>query len=83
LKERSELVLNHAEECSPVRRVLVYSVLFNLCMEYSGHDLNGDSSKRYLALAKWFLEGLECAIADLRLTMPPTSEAVEALVIAV
>jgi hypothetical protein len=83
LKEKSELVLNNPEDCSPVRRVLVYSVLFNLCMEYSGHDVNGDSSKRYLALAKWFLGGLEGAIADLRLTMPPTSEAVEALVIAV
>jgi hypothetical protein len=58
-------------------------VLFNLCMEYSGHDVSGDSSKRYLALANWFLGGLEGAIADLRLTMPPTPEAVEALVIAV
>jgi hypothetical protein len=52
-------------------------------MEYSGHDVSGDSSKRYLALANWFLGGLEGAIADLRLTMPPTPEAVEALVIAV
>jgi hypothetical protein len=83
LKERSELVFNHPEDCSIVTRVLVYSVLFNLCMEYSGHDVSGDSSKRYLALANWFLGGLEGAIADLRLTMPPTPEAVEALVIAV
>jgi hypothetical protein len=52
-------------------------------MEYSGHDVDGDSSKRYLTLAKWFLAGLESAIADLRLTMPPTPEAVEALLIAV
>ena len=58
-------------------------MLFNLCMKYSAYDVNGDSSKRYLALAKWFLGGLEGAIADLRLTMPPKSEAVEALVVAV
>jgi hypothetical protein len=38
LIQRCEEMFNRPRDCSPVRRVLVFGVIFELCMEYSEDD---------------------------------------------
>jgi hypothetical protein len=83
LKEKVDLFLDHPDACETVRQVLIFSVLFNLCREYSFNDTDQPSSKRYSDLANLFMVRLEAAVAELRIVIPPSPEAIEALVTAV
>ena len=83
LKEKVDQLLDRPETCEAVRRVLIFSVLFNLCREYSFDDTDHSSSKRYTDLANLFMARLEAAVAELRIVIPPSPEAIEALVTAV
>ena len=83
LKQRCESMFNHPKDCSPIRRVLVFGVLFELCMEYSEEGGNVALAQRYSVLTRMFLAKLEKAMAELPLIIKPSTEAVTALIIAV
>jgi hypothetical protein len=83
LKQKCEDTFNHPKECGPIRRVLVFGVLFELCMEYSEESGNATLAQRYSDLTRIFLAKLEKAIAELPLMIKPSTEAVTALIIAV
>jgi len=83
LKQKCEDMFNHPKDCGPVRRVLVFGVLFELCMEYSEDGKDAAVAKRYSVLARMFLTKLEKAIAELPLMITPSTEAVTALIMAV
>jgi hypothetical protein len=83
LKEKIDQLLDRPEACETVRQVLIFSVLFNLCREYSFDDTEKSSSKRYSDLANLFMARLEAAVSELRIVIPPSPEAIEALVTAV
>lgn len=83
LKHKCEEMFNHPKDCSPVRRVLVFGMMFELCIEYSEDDRNASQAKRYSVLARIFLTKLEAAISELPLIIPPSSEAITALIIGV
>lgn len=76
-------MFNHPKDCGPVRRVLVFGILFELCIEYSENDKDTLQAKRYLVLARIFLARLEKAIGELPLIITPSTEAVTALIIGV
>jgi hypothetical protein len=83
LKQKCEDLFSHPKECGPVRRVLVFGVLFELCIEYSEDRSDLEVAQRYSVLARMFLAKLEKAIAELPLIMKPSAEAVTALIMAV
>lgn len=83
LKQKCEDMFNHPKECGPVRRVLVFGVLFELCMEYSEEGGNVALAQRYSVLGRMFIAKLEKAIAELPLIIKPGTEAVTALIVAV
>lgn len=76
-------MFNHPKECGPIRRTLVFAVLFELCIEFSEDRSDAVVAQRYSVLARIFLAKLEKAIADLPLIMKPSAEAVTALIMAV
>jgi len=83
LKQKCQDMFNHPKECGPVRRVLVFGALFELCMEYSEEGGNAALAQRYSVLARMFLAKVEKAIAELPLMIKPSTEALTALIIAV
>lgn len=83
LKQKCEDMFNHPKECGPIRRTLVFGVLFELCIEFSEDRSDAVVAQRYSVLARIFLAKLEKAIADLPLIMKPSAEAVTALIMAV
>ena len=83
LKQKCEDMFNHPKECGPIRRTLVFSVLFELCIEFSEDRSDAAVAQRYSVLARIFLAKLEKAIADLPLIMKPSVEAITALIMAV
>jgi hypothetical protein len=83
LIQRCEEVFNRPRDCSPVRRVLVFGVIFELCTEYSEDDKNQSLAKRFSDLAKKFIPLLKAAISGLPLIIQPSMEAVIATTIAV
>lgn len=80
---KCEEMLNHPERCSPVRRVLIFGLLFGLCVECGENDHPALTPGRHRVLASNFLAKLEAAISELRLFMTPDLESVTALIIAV
>lgn len=74
-------MLDEREFDNPLRRVLIHGYLYHLCMEYSGYKRNG--SERHRHLGNIYAEKLNAAVAQLRLTMRPSADAVIALTIAV
>ncbi|GAB7328847.1 hypothetical protein MBLNU13_g00726t3 [Cladosporium sp. NU13] len=82
LKQKCEDMFNHPKECGPIRRTLVFAVLFELCIEFSEDRSDAVVAQRYSVLARIFLAKLEKAIADLPLIMKPSAEAVTALIMA-
>jgi hypothetical protein len=76
-------MFNHPKECGPIRRTLVFAVLFELCIEFSEDRSDTTVAQRYSVLARIFLSKLEKAIADLPLIMKPSAEAITALIMAV
>lgn len=76
-------MFNHPKECGPIRRTLVFGVLFELCIEFSEDRSDAALAQRYSVLARIFLAKLEKAIADLPLIMKPSAEAITALIMAV
>lgn len=83
LKQKCEDLFNHPKESGPIRRVLVFGVLFELCLEYSEDRSDVAVAQRYSVLARMFLAKLEKGIAELPLIIKPSSEAVTALIMAV
>ena len=83
LKQKCEDMFNHPKECGPIRRTLVFAVLFELCIEFSEDRSDATVAQRYSVLARIFLAKLEKAIADLPLIMKPSAEAITALIMAV
>lgn len=83
LKQKCEDMFNHPKDCGPVRRVLVFGILFELCIEYSENDKDTVQAKRYTVLARTFLAKLEKAISELPLIIAPSTEAVTSLIIGV
>lgn len=83
LKQKCEDMFNHPKDCGPVRRVLVFGILFELCIEYSENDKDTMQAKRYTVLARTFLAKLEKAISELPLIIAPSTEAVTSLIIGV
>jgi hypothetical protein len=83
LKQKCEDMFNHPKECGPIRRTLVFSVLFELCIEFSEDRSDTAVAQRYSVLARIFLAKLEKAIAELPLIIKPSAEAVTALIMAV
>jgi hypothetical protein len=83
LIQRREEMFNRPRDCSPVRRVLVFGVIFELCMEYSEYDKSPSLTKRFSDLAKKFIPLLKAAISGLPLIIQPSVEAVIATTIAV
>jgi hypothetical protein len=76
-------MFNHPKECGPIRRTLVFGVLFELCVEFSEDRSDAAVAQRYSTLARIFLAKLEKAIAELPLIMKPSAEAITALIMAV
>ena len=83
LKQKVEDLFNHPKDAKPIRRVLVFGVLFELSIEFSEERSDVSVSQRYSILARMFLAKLEHAINELPLIMKPSVEAVTALIIAV
>jgi hypothetical protein len=83
LKQKCEDTFNHPKECGPIRRVLVFGTLFELCVEYSEEGGNAALAQRYSVLTRIFLAKLEKAIAEIPLVIKPNTEAITALIIAV
>lgn len=83
MKQKCEDMFNHPKDCGPVRRVLVFGVLFELCIEYSEFEKDVAITKRYSILARMFLAKLEAAIGELPLIITPSTEAITALIIGV
>jgi hypothetical protein len=83
LKQKCEDMFNHPKECGPIRRTLVFGVLFELCVEFSEDRSDAAVAQRYSVLARIFLAKLEKAIAELPLIMKPSAEAITALIMAV
>lgn len=83
LKQKCEDMFNHPKECGPIRRTLVFGVLFELCVEFSEDRSDAAVAQRYSTLARIFLAKLEKAIAELPLIMKPSAEAITALIMAV
>jgi hypothetical protein len=83
LKQKCEDLFNHPKDNGPVRRVLVFGVLFELCIEYSEDRSDVVIAQRYSILSRMFLAKLEKAIAELPLIIKPSAEAVTALIMAV
>lgn len=68
----------------PVRQVLIFAFLSGLCMEYSGcNNTHAAVTERYIVLGAMFSKKLDAAIAGLRLSTTPTSEAVASFIMAV
>lgn len=82
LKEKCEDVFNHPKESGPVKRLLVFSCLFNLCMEHSRGQLHNSVRQYYSALSRKFLAAFEDAVAKLPLIVSETSESITALIVA-
>jgi hypothetical protein len=76
-------MFNHPKECGPIRRTLVFGVLFELCIEFSEDRSDVAVAQRYSILSRMFLAKLEKAIGELPLIMKPSTEAVTALIMAV
>jgi len=83
LKQKCEEMFNHPKDCGPIRRVLVFGALFELCMEYSEEGGNPALAQRYSVLARKFLAKVEKAIAELPLMIKPSTESLTALIIGV
>lgn len=83
LKQKVEDLFNHPKDAGPVRRVLVFGILFELCIEFSEERSDVAVAQRYSVLARMFLSKLEHAITELPLIIKPSVEAVTALIIAV
>jgi len=83
LKQKCEDMFNHPKECGPIRRTLVFGVLFELCIEFSEDRSDAAVAQRYSILSRMFLAKLEKAIGELPLIMKPSTEAVTALIMAV
>jgi len=83
LIQRCEEVFDRPRDCSPVRRVLVFGVIFELCMEYSEDDKSPSLATRFSDLARKFIPLLKAAISGLPLIIQPSMEAVIAATIAV
>jgi len=83
LKQKCEDMFNHPKECGPIRRTLVFGVLFELCIEFSEDRSDAAVAQRYSTLSRMFLAKLEKAIGELPLIMKPSAEAVTALIMAV
>lgn len=83
LKHKCEEMFNHPKDCTPVRKVLVFGMMFQLCIEYSEDDRNASLATRYSVLARIFFTKFEAAISELPLIIPPSSEAITSLIIGV
>lgn len=76
-------MFNHPKNCDPIRRVLVFGILFQLCAECSDEVNDAVPAERCSVLARILLAKLEKAIAELPLIIAPSTEAVTALMVAV
>ena len=83
LIQRCEEVFDRPRDCSPVRRVLVFGVIFELCIAYSEDENNPSLADRFSGLARKFIPLLKAAISGLPLIIQPSMEAVIATTIAV
>ena len=83
LIQRCEEVFDRPRDCSPVRRVLVFGVIFELCIAYSEDEKNPSLADRFSGLARKFIPLLKAAISGLPLIIQPSMEAVIATTIAV
>ena len=83
LKAKCENVFDRSQQSSALRRVLVYGMLYNLCMEYSGFYSSVPKTGRFSELAAHFINELEDALDGLPLALPASQETVEALIIGV
>lgn len=81
LKLKVERIFNYPMDDISVRGMLVFGVLFHLCLEYSEGTTDPLMGRRYSALAKVFSLSLQAAIASLPLVLAPSAEAIPALVV--
>jgi len=76
-------VLSSGIQSPALRRVLVYGMLYNLCIEYSGFYTSTPRTGHYSQLAAYFIGELEHALLNVPLALPANQETVEALLVGV
>lgn len=81
--KRCEDLWNNPKGCPTPRKILVFGVLYQICAENSEFGFANTSPERSQSLTKVFLAKLDAALAEARLLIPPSREAVEAFLIAV